>query len=327
MTILAVSNLSADFGGDVVDTTSTLERDTAYSPTGLEMNTAAASSFEWPAASGDDTWIHFRTRTDANHVNGGSDGYWLTLKMADGTDVARIDVNDGFIFAVVYGDSTVNGGSITIGSSTNVTMDLRVSTAGGNLTFEIYTNGSGSPISSATAANTGGKTAPVQLLFDNIDISGSSAPLWYYSEFIVTDSEDTRGWRLATLEPNTNGNYNQWNGGVNELGDSDLATSASSDTGAERQSWNPTAYGGAVSPSSVRAVIGRAQAARGVAGSPSQVTQFLRISSTDYDGSAEVFATGESMPIMEVWDDNPNTASAWATADLASLEMGLLSTT
>lgn len=327
MTILNVSNLAMDFGGVVTDTTDLDERDPAYSPTGVTMQNGATSVLGWDdVAVSDDTWVHFRVRTDAL-FNANADGYWLTFQNEAGQDLARVDLTNAAVYAVVYGDSTVNGTSALLAGSTTYTIDLRLSTAGGNLTFEVYSGGGASPITSATVANTGGKLGPVHVMFNNNDISGGSTAIWHYSEFIVTDGEDTRGWRLATLEPNTNGNYNDWNGDVNELGDTDQATSVQSDTTGERQSWNPTAYGGPASPSSIRAVVAKSNSARGITGSPSQITQFLRIASTDYDGAAQVFSTGEQKSVLEIWGDNPDTGLPWDTADLATIEVGLLSTT
>ena len=328
MAILTVSNIAMDFGGLATDTTSTAERDSAYSPTGLSVNSTQPIGLAWdsPAVS-DDTWFHFRTRTDSNHTSSAADGYWLTFKNAIGQNVARIDVSNGQIAAEAHGDAIVTGTYFTLGGSTKVTLDVLVSFAGGNITVSVYTSGSPTPISTATAANVSAKAKPVLAFFDNNDISSSSNATWYYSEFIVTDGEDTRGWRLATLEPNTDGNYTAWTGGASELGDTDAATLAQSGAGGERVSWNPTAYGGPASPSSIRAVVGKANVARGDASSPSQVTQFLRIASTDYDGAAQVLAEGEQKAVLEVWDNNPNTASPWNTTDLAALEMGLLSST
>ena len=325
MAILTVSNLAMDFGGISSDTTSTQERDSDYSPTGVLINPIQPNVLVWdsPAVS-NDTWLHFRVRTPTRHASSGSDGYWLTFKNSAGQDVARIEVNNGQIAAEAHGDSINTGTYYTLGSSTNVTLDVLVSFDAGHISVSIFVSGSPTPISTATAANVSAKTKPVLVFFDNYDIGNHS---WLYSEFIVTDGEDTRGWRLATLEPNTNGYYTAWYGGASELGDRDSATLAQSGSGGERVSWNPTAYGGPASPSSVRAVVGKANVARGYSGSPSQVTQFLRISSTDYDGTAQVLAEGEQKAVIEVWDNNPNTANPWNTTDLAALEMGLLSST
>lgn len=91
-------------------------------------------------------------------------------------------------------------------------------------------------------------------------------------------------------------------------------------------SSNVSAYGGEPTPASIRAVVIRAVAQRGTSG-VSQLTQFLRIGGTNYDGSAVAFATGEQKIMQEVYDNNPATAGAWAVADLASIEMGLLAET
>lgn len=327
MTILTVSNLAVDFGGASTNTTSTTERDPNFSPNSITMQNNVASTFGWgttPAS--DDLWFHFRVRTDVN-LNSNADGYWMSFYNANNQRVARIDMTNANIFAVAYGDSTVNGNQVAMAANTIITIDVRISIAGGDLTIEVYNGGGPTPVTTATSTNVAAKDLPTYVVFDNNDISGSNNAIWYYSEFIVTDGEDTRGWRLATLEPNVNANYNDWNGDVNEVGDSAPATTIQSDAGGQRQSWTNTAYAGPASPSSVRAVISKTQAARGLAGSPSQITQFLRIGGIDYDGSAQVIPVGGQQTILEVWSDDPSTTSPWNTTALAALESGLLSST
>ncbi len=71
MTILTVSNLSMDLGGITTDTTSTEERDPAYSPTGITMIGSSAAAFGWggtvPVG---DLWCHFRVHTDTSLNSG-----------------------------------------------------------------------------------------------------------------------------------------------------------------------------------------------------------------------------------------------------------------
>lgn len=327
MAILAVSNLAMDWGGLAEDTTDLLERDPAYSPTGIVSLTNTPMSLQpFPAATGD-LWIHFKWRMGSQAFAGGSDGHLFSLYMPNGTLVARLDATNGQLRPEVFGDSTVQGPAINMTSNLVQTLDFRISVDPSSITMDYYIGGGGAPVSSATAVNTvGGKTMPVQMTLDLNDISNITQD-FHFSEFIITDNEDTRGWRLATLEPNANGNYNEWLGDIAELGDRDPATSTSSNTGGQRQSWTPTAYAGPTTVSSIRAVIAKAQTARGAGASPSQIAQFLRIAGVDYDGANNAFLAGERKDIIEVWDDNPATTSPWTTADLATIEAGLLSVT
>lgn len=327
MSILFVSNSAADFGGLATDTTATTERDPAYSPTGIKaINNSPMVPDIWPAPTGD-LWLHFRWRTPSSVSSSGSDGDLLSFYDSSGAEIAKIDFLNGGMAAVAIGDTTVTGTYVSMNDSTVYTVDVRVSLSGGNITLDVYLGGAGAPSTSATAANTGGKTAPTRVILTLNDISISQSDAMYFSEFIVTDGEDTRGWRLATLEPNLDGTYTQWVGGVSELGDSDLATSAATNASGNRESWVPTAYGGPASPSSVRAVLAKARAQRGIASALSQIGQFLRISSVDYDDTPVTFATGEQKNITSIWDNNPSTSAPWNTADLSSIEVGLLALT
>lgn len=77
----------------------------------------------------------------------------------------------------------------------------------------------------------------------------------------------------------------------------------------------------AATPSgTVHAVQASAQV-RQDAGSGHTVRLFLRISGTNYYGSAQVVAAVYQI-IREVWTLNPATSAQWVTADLASIEAG-----
>jgi len=207
MAILAVSNLSMDWGGRTEDTTDLTERDPSYSPTGIRTPISTPMALQpFPPPAGD-LWLHFRWRTGVSFANG-SDGHVLSFFSDNNTLLARLDMSNGSMAAQVFGDSTVVGTYVQRPSNSTETIDIRLSVTSAEITMDLYMGAGGAPISSATSANTVvQKDAPTRLLLDLNDISNSPTDINYFSEFIITDNEDTRGWRLATLEPNANGTY------------------------------------------------------------------------------------------------------------------------
>lgn len=278
------------------------------------------------APSGDEVWFHFRHWLASATSSSFADGDYLILEEADGTEVGGIYVSGGEMEAVAKGDTTVYGSPFSISTATAVLIDVHVNVNdGGDLTVEVYFNGVLS--STATAANTGGKTAPSRANFCYTDINANgstSTNTFYVGEVIVDDADSTVGCRLAELEPDGDSTDTDWTGGHADISDGDdLTFILASSTGLD-QSWTLSAYNGAGSPAEVRAVVNEYDAATTAAG-PDTITPFLKISGTDYDNSNEVLGANYTGLARSVWAQNPATTSAWAVGDLASLVAGVRS--
>jgi hypothetical protein len=332
MAILFVSN-SADELGAALPTTSAVGRDSDYSPNSVYIDGIRSLPYdkdryiqiELDPAVGD-LWVHYRVKLGDNADDGSADGYYMQFLDADSSRVAYLDANNGDLRAAADGDTVVLGSPLFIvAAGGEYTIDMRVS-VGANIEMDLYVDGA-FVHATAIAANTGGKGVPVLLSFDHVDVARNSIifDTVYYSEVIITDGEDTRGWRLATLDPDAVGGQTDWTGGFAELGDIDGSSWINTNVDGARVSSNISAYTGEPAPTSVRAVIASATAQRGQSG-VADLAQFLRIAGTDYDGALNEFVIGERKFIQEVWGDNPNTGSSWVVADLASLEVGLVAT-
>lgn len=325
MTILFVGNTLSDFFADassigMTSETTTNVRDSSLSPNELQVPISAVGSSPFGIeleAEYTDLWVHFRADFNGIEFNA-ADGSFLNIY--DGSDdlIASLDFNNDAIRTQAVGDTTVTGESF-VWSNAPITIDVHVEVSGGNIVVTFYRDGS--VLDTVTAANTGGKGGGQTILFSNEDVTNSTTSM-YFSEFIVTNAESTRGWRLGCLEPDGTGNYSDFEGGYVELSDDDLATAAATGTAADRVSSTVT-YSGPSSAGGIRAVIAKCVATKGDTG-PATLTQFLRISSTDYDGSGEAL-TVDNTAYMEEWATNPATATGWSTTDLAGIEVGVLS--
>lgn len=328
MTILFVGSRAADFGGGTIKDTNATFFDSNYcSESALVQaifNIGKAGFFvEHAEAVSGTVWYHFNVYTGSNMSNANVDGYWFDLKDASGTLLGRYNLTDGVHRAQVYGDTTEESvGSMLLAEKTLQTIDVKF-TAGANLEMSVYLNGVLQM--TATAANTGGLSAPRQINFDHEDMVFSATDTnlrFYYSEFIITDNESTVGWHLATLTPNANGNYTNWDGGFADIQDVNDGLAISVQTANQRQSWTLSSYGGPATTSAVRAVINSFNGNAGAGGTgPQNIAPFIRHASTDVDGSN--LTLGQTN--MVEYTVNPQTSLAWDTADLATLEVGVIS--
>ena len=320
MAILFASNDITDFIGATSDTTAANRRTSfvseAFHISGAD-NVDKKAYVSHPKAGGNVQWIHFVWK-QSNTVGAGGFASSQTLcNMYDdagdrlffvdmtGASGARAQLN-------ILGDTTVTD-DITDFGTTLVIIDIKVDITT-NLDVEIYVDevlaANGAP------ANTGGKTLPVATVFTVTDDGGLNA---YISEFIVAD-EDTRGMGLSKVSPNAAGNYAAWQGDHVETGDSDLGTGASSDATAQKLSSDLTTFGGPASSALRALLINNKCSVRG--GTVGDLRNFLRISSTDYNGAS--MGPGATVANhITVYDTNPDTAADWDTTDIAGVEVGI----
>ncbi len=322
MAILFVGSTVADFGGNTIPNTSTNARDPNFTPVGIQITadpdeSGSAFNVITPSASGD-VWLHFYHKTDRFMAYGDRGDGYLWRWFSGGVEVGRLDLKNDEWFLEGGGQSIPVTKLLT---NINMTYDFKFTQDGTTVTISMYTNGvlEGS-ISYLSALG------PVdQFNFDHYDLLWNSGlRTWYYSEVIITDDEPTLGWRLSTLTPNTNGNYNEWAGDVAGVQGVADGQSISSDTPNERQSWTLSTYGGPATSSGVRAVVNKIIASDGAGSGPSNITPFTRHGSTDHDGTAY---SPDGLAKMVILDDDPDTGLTWDTADLATLEVGVKSET
>lgn len=322
MSIIFVGNTPGDVGGSAANSTSATGRDSSYSPNSIRVDSTAGTLAPFlatfSAVPAGDVWLHFRLRLP-DYFNSSADGDLVDFRDDQGTLVARVDISNGSIGAQAIGDTTVAGAYVGYTSMVTVTLDVKV-VVGADITIEVYQGEA--LISTATAANTGGKGVPVDCNFRNFDTSQLSTSDLYYTEIIATDGEPTLGWRLATLQPSAAGDYSDLVGAVSNLLNEDDGLAMESATVGHKASWSLSAYNGPASPGGgVRAVVSKTHSTKGATG-PQNIRPFLRIGGTDYPGPADVTPAG-LIGEMAVWDQNPATAAAWATADFASMQQGI----
>jgi hypothetical protein len=224
----------------------------------------------------------------------------------------------------LYGSSIISGPYFTPVTNTTYTYDIRliIPGSGGTMTMEFYVNGT--LHSSVTATNSGTVKGKPFIMLSTIQnaLSVGSTGI-NYSEIIAATDESTINARLATLTPVSAGAFSEWTGSQATLADVDSASGVSVASNAKRFNSVFSAYGGPGTPSSIRGVFLKAAGSQAGAIAPTQLNQSLRIGGINYDGTAQAMVPGRGN--IHEWAINPATSAAWLTANLVSLEGGLLS--
>ena len=318
MEVLFASNSVADWGNNPATSSDVSKFDNTRVPYAiLTTDNVTTSMKDFHAVpSGDTVWYHYRYKLGSNLGNS-EDGWIANILDGAGALLARLDLLDGTVAAVAYGDSTVTG-TFASGWSSATILEIDVSVQVNGSTVEVKLYMGQALVSTATAANTGGRTVARRFDFSLWDAASSDHA---FSEFLVA-ADDTRNARMTRLDPATAGNYSVWSGALASLSDDDDATSMSSGTAAERNSANMDAYSGG---DTIAAVVAVSRAASG-AGAPSNLKQFLRIGGVDYDGSNAPLSASLAT-VVECWELDPSDTLAWDGAGVNAAELGLLSVT
>jgi len=132
------------------------------------------------------------------------------------------------------------------------------------------------------------------------------------------------GRKAGFVSANAAGTDADWTGGFAELGDTDIASVAFSDAVGERVSSIPSAWTGPTTGTIERIVPIGIGSTTGVG--PQTVAHYLKVGGTNYDSAP---ATMTAIPdyFVSEYALNPDTGAIWTFADLAALEMGLVSGT
>lgn len=268
------------------------------------------------------TWFHFMTFSEG--VTNSFDEQFL---------ISAVDTDDNLLFWVekdgsntgkrylsvkCYDGATVKDTqtALMVPNDRLVSIDIRYEVTGSLISLEFYINGS-KLVQHTFNANPNSYSDPVQFTLGG-GLAGASNP-GHFSEIILSD-ESTLNARLDFLRPASAGAYEEWDGSLTTLADSDRTTGMTTLAAAKRQSVIMSAYSGAPNVSNLVAV---STTTRGI-NSPTQMKHSVRLSGVDYDSAAYAVDFAAKY-ILTDFTLNPATSLAWTEADLAAVEMGFLS--
>lgn len=285
----------------------------------------APFSIAFPAPAGD-LWLGFRyvpPNGDSDSITEASANF-LDFYDASLSRIAQIQpvASTDRYHAVARGDTTAQGASSYIAANGQPQwIDVRVS-VGASITIDFHVDGVLQ--STASAANTAGKGKPVQIVFANTGLHGTSASrTWYYAHLAVLDGVSTIGRRFVRRTPHAIASYSQMAGSLDALKDSDIATRVSSDAVGQRLSFSLT---GPTGPAAVSAIAGLhvKQIVQAGTDGPEASAGFLRIAGVDHDATPVTVPALAPKPVYSTWAVNPVDDSAWTSATLPT-EVGILS--
>ncbi|AMO44072.1 hypothetical protein vBRpoSV10_13 [Ruegeria phage vB_RpoS-V10] len=319
MSILRIVTGPADVGvgGYIWDTITGGVFDNKRVEGAFKIGIGAALSVTNDAPSGTETWYHFRYAQNENtDIN--LDSRCVIIKDVNSNDIAYIDVVDAKLRMTAVGDTSSATGTQSIAEFTAYSIDLHVIVSS-TVTVRWYINGA--LYGEQTVANVGTTTRGVarSITFQWTD----SADQMYMSELIIAD-EDTRGMRVRELRPKSFGIFQEWDGSISALRDTDLATGISTAVADRRVSFGITNIENVQPGDVINRVVAQTFAQKGETGLSAFNHFFRHKNGNVSDGSDQTLSVLGGF-FLEEFTTNPDTAAAWQPEDFSSLQSGVRS--
>jgi hypothetical protein len=188
-------------------------------------------------------------------------------------------------------------------------------------------NGADTEIDFTGDTRNGGTLGKIDRLGAGLSVSnvGTSG---YFDDFVVDDAGWIGDTRIVKVGPSGAGNAAQWDPSagsnyacVDEVPPSD-ADYVSTNVNDEIDTYAAENLPGEASAIKCVQVMARAQ--KEGAATPQNVALVVRTGGTDYPSADQLLATSYRGH-LNLWENNPNTASPWATSEVDGMEIGVKS--
>jgi len=277
------------------------------------------------ASSQTELWIHCRYAFETDTAVG--DDAIITIEDSGTGDVfAQLDSLDSdlrmqYFSGAGFTTISTSGG---LSNDTNYTIDIHILLHDTTGLIEWFLDGVlqgtfvGDTIQTATA------TTIDQVIWRTYVHSGGSTQEVNYTEFLITNSEATTGWRVATLRPTADGNDTSWTGDFNDIDDvgtNDDANFITTDTTTNVENFVMGDLSATAQNFDIMAVIVNHRTRRGATGIQ-QVEAHVRVNGTNYFGTTIDPGTA-FVPLQEIWNNSPDTASAWTASEVNAIQAGV----
>ena len=307
---LAIPGGSFDTGGTYADLTRVNGS--------FQFSAGTQATVDHAQSAGDTTWYHFIFGKDTG-TNGTLDTNTFTVQergIDGGSPVAIMNILNGQPQFQAVGDSTTSTNIINLNIAVRYAVDMSVTVTPTLITVSGYVNNV--LVGTVTAANTTqNKQKPGGVLLSNF----ANLANFFYSECIVAD-EDTRGWRLRELRPQSFGVDQAWTGTVNDVIDNDLATGISTATNGARTNFGLQNLENISGGDIVNRVVAQTYAQRGATGL-TRINHYFRYPDQTRQDGPDITVTTTGAWYLTEFTTNPKTAAPWVPADLTGIQMGL----
>jgi hypothetical protein len=319
MAILRIASARADITtlGGTMSTDSTYFDNTRVDAC-YRISEDGGTTLGFPAAAGTTTWLHWVFAFDADPNQFLYDRTVTTIQDTNGATLFEIRMNASDFHFSVLGDTTAKSGGFLLPEKAEIVIDIQLIVTGTtDIELNAYINSA--LRYSQTVLNTVGRTNPAVLEISNPN--HAVEPIIYTSEFIIAD-EDTRGFRMRELKPQSFGVFKQWDGTVASVVDDSLATGISTDVLNERTSFGLDRLDQVDEGDIINRVVIQSYAQKGSSGLANMNHFFRYEDSTIEDGSdISLGLFGEWY--LDEYITNPKTAATWVPTDLAGIQMGV----
>ncbi len=320
MPILFASNDASDIAGTSNVTTvgrfnASFVSSGIQSPNAFDQNTVQMLiSWTNPTTDGD-VWIHWDQINNGMSWDTLTDGYRARATDSSGNVLIGINISNGT--HQYQGAGTNMGPTYTGANGVIQSIDYHVNKVGTTFITEVFVDGA---LFATRTFTDGSRGLPSRIDFGGFDLTRNTGTITLSQIMVSTTS--TLGRKLGVLNPASAGNYGQWSGDFAALSDYNPGTVAASTTAGQRVSSVMTAWGGATAGTIEKMVLRQDGTSQG--GAPTRVNQFVRIGTTDHDGTAVVM-TDSVVPYYQEFLTNPSTTNPWLFTELATTQIGLLS--
>lgn len=326
MSILRIITSPAELTtlGGTYNTSDTTKYDSTRTRGVFKHSDLQISSLTFPEAAGTTTWIHFAHSlyyASPDHRSEWSNSI-LEVYDASSKRMALIEIVPTFQWTakVDDGSSTVTATQQVLGDSL-FKVDIKI-VVGATVDIEVYFNSALQGTASITNTQSAGNPARINFgVFDSdTDFLNNGKGYTWFGEFIIAD-EDTRGFNLRELTPQSFGVFQQWDGTVASVTDDSLATGVSTDVADERVSFGLANLDAVDAGDIINRVVVQSYAQRGASGLTA-MNHFFRYDDTTVQDGGDISLGLTGDWYVDEYANNPKTATSWAPADLAGIQIG-----
>lgn len=312
----------SDGSPEVVTTTAYF--DNAFARCAIRMGGSSSPNYAYAALPDPVSEIWFHCEIYRTNVSTGSTVWQASTSTGQG--ILRLQMVTSTPATLQYWNGTAwtTIGLVNLASNTLLQLDIHMRIADTGGVFEAFVNGVQVAVYTGDTNLFSGsqvKTITLGQVYNGIAST-------YWSQVIVTDTDDTRAMKLATLGPNADGALTEWTGSytdVDEIGTYNDGDYISSGTPNQVELFGMSDLSATAATLDVIAFVMAGRGRKGAAG-PQNVQMALRTSGVDYfsgnlPGLSPVFAA----LTQTIWPNNPSTSLPWSTSDINGIQAGFKS--